>query len=72
MQCEECGTDKMLIIESYTTPSKTYRVRKCRNPECDWRCVTHERFVNEYRIPTKVRNVARKQSAKARLDNPKS
>ncbi len=59
MRCEECGDDTG-VLETYTTPDCVYRVRKCKSNECDWRCVTHEKYVDEYTIPKSVRNVNRK------------
>lgn len=62
MKCEECGTPDMRVIESYKADDCVYRVRKCTNPSCDWRCVTHEKFVDEYSIPKAVRDANRKKT----------
>lgn len=65
MLCEECGSDTA-VKETYDDGTTVHRKRQCVNQECQWRCVTQEKFVDDYYSPTALRR--RNQSQRDQID----
>lgn len=60
MICPHCATPRLKIVETYTTPERVWRTRKCDG--CGYRFTTHEEISEDLTIPKSVRNVNRKQT----------
>lgn len=72
MHCPNCDHNKLHTVETYQTPTKTVRTKKCM--ACDWRFTSVEEISDMVTIPKEIRLRSRKEDPneirKRRIKNP--
>jgi len=62
MNCPNCGAGKLRTTETFQTPEKTIRTKKCR--ECNWTFTSNEEISEQLVIPKVLRNAKRNEKTK--------
>jgi hypothetical protein len=62
MKCEECGGDTK-VTQTLTLDDVVHRMRHCKDPKCKWRCVSQERYVDEYYDINSLRKRAQQENS---------
>lgn len=58
MHCPNCGAPKLFTFETYPSPTRIYRVKKCKT--CQWKFTSHEEIADDLVIPESVRSLKKK------------